>query len=128
MYSQLSGCTNMNQIHNTDFFLHAFHLNLVIKLSTLSIMDFQIIYNIYNIYMYIYVYIYIYIFYICYIIFESPWSTKYTYSKIEIIKVLAKTHWTNDTQTIKDHSTSSDIKTIQNYPWKTGMQKQETPT
>ena len=38
----------------------------------------------------------------------------------EIIKELVKTHSKNDTQTIKDHSTSIDIKMIRNYPLSTG--------
>ena len=33
----------------------------------------------------------------------------------EIIKEFVKTHSKNDTQTKKDHSTSIDIKAIQNY-------------
>ena len=39
-----------------------------------------------------------------------------------------KLHSKNDTQTIKDHSTSVDIKTIQNYLSSTGTKKQEIPT
>ena len=38
----------------------------------------------------------------------------------EIIKESVKTHSKNDPQTIKDHSTSVDIKTIQNYLRSTG--------
>ena len=38
----------------------------------------------------------------------------------EIIKKLVKTHSKNDTQTMKDHSTSIGIKTIRNYPSSTG--------
>ena len=57
--------------------------------------------------------IYIYILYI--------YLYTYTYSDPEIIKKLVKTHSANDLQTIKDHSTSLDIKTIQDSPWSTGM-------
>ena len=39
-----------------------------------------------------------------------------------------KTHSKNDKQTIKDHSTLIDIKTIRNYTSSTQTEKQETPT
>ena len=39
----------------------------------------------------------------------------------EIMKKLVKTNLKDDTQTIKDHSTSIDMKMIRNYPSSTGI-------